>query len=216
MTTATLPAIERLPYDEAFAKPASPAAIARAADALRAHHFEVEIVDDGAAARDFILGRIPKGSQVHGGASKTIDSIGLSQVLEGSGDYAPLRPTLRAMDRQTEGDAIRKLGAAPDIFVNSVQAVTEDGRILNASFGGSQLGPIATGAGHVYFVVGSQKIVPDLETALRRLETYSFPLEDAKLQETYGIHSAINKILIVNAERPGRITVVLVREPIGV
>jgi len=215
MTLATLPAIDRLPVDETFAEPASDAAIERTAAALRAHNFEVEVVDDGDAAREFVLSRIPKGAEVHGGASVTIDSIGLSGVLEGSGDYAPLRPTLRSMDRRTQGDAIRKLGAAPDHFVNSVQAVTEDGKLVGASFGGSQLGPIASSAGHVYLVVGSQKIVPDLETALRRIETYSYPLEDVRLQEAYGMRSAINKILIVNGEFAPRTTVIIVREPVG-
>jgi hypothetical protein len=215
MTLAIPPAIERLPYDATFAEPATDAAIERTAAALRAHNFEVEIVEDGDAARDLVLGRIPTGAEVHGGASKTIDGIGLSAILEGSGDYSALRPRLRSMDRRTQGDLIRKLGAAPDHYVNSIQAVTEDGKLVGASFGGSQLGPIAAGAGHVYLVVGSQKIVPDLETALRRIETYSYPLEDVRLQEAYGMRSSINKILIVNGEFSTRTTVILVRQPIG-
>ncbi len=119
------------------------------------------------------------------------------------------------MDRQTEGREIRKLGAAPDVFVNSVHAVTEDGRLVVASFGGSQLGPIVSGAGRVILVVGAQKIVPDLATAFQRIEEYSYPLEDERLQGLMGLHSQINKLIVVNADFPGRITVVLVREPLG-
>jgi hypothetical protein len=121
------------------------------------------------------------------------------------------------MDRATQMREIRKLGAAPDVQINSVQAVIEDGRILVVSFGGSQLGPIVSGAGRVILVVGSQKIVPDLATAFRRVEEYSYPIEDAKLQEVLGRHSAVNKMLVLNAElAPGRTTVILVREPVGV
>ena len=66
-------------------------------------------------------------------------------------------------------------------------------------------------------VVGSQKIVPDLATAFRRVEEYSYPIEDVKLQEAFGRHSAMNKVLILNGEiAPGRVTVILVREPVGV
>jgi LUD domain len=212
MTTAT---IERLPLDETFAVNATPDAIERAATALRGHGFEVEIVPTGDAARDLVLSRIPLGAEVHGGASLTIDTIGLSEVLERSGDYQAVRPRLWSMDRATQGDEIRKLGAAPDVFVNSAVAVTEDGALVSASASGSQLGPIASGAGHVYFVIGAQKVVPDVATALRRLETYAFPLEDARALEAYGFHSALNKILILNGERPGRITIVLVQEAIG-
>lgn len=212
MTTAT---IERLPLDETFATAATPDAIDRAASALRGHGFDVEIVPTGDAARELVLSRIPLGAEVHGGASLTIDTIGLSEVLERSGDYQAIRPRLWSMDRATQGDAIRKLGAAPDIFVNSAAAVTEDGALVSASATGSQLGPIASGAGHIYFVIGAQKVVPDVATALQRLETYVFPLEDARAQEAYGMHSALNKILILNGERPGRITIVLVQEVLG-
>jgi hypothetical protein len=71
------------------------------------------------------------------------------------------------------------------------------------------------GAGRVFFVIGAQKVVPDLATALRRIETHVVPLEDARALEAYGFHTALNKILILNGERPGRVTVVLVEEAIG-
>jgi hypothetical protein len=215
MTTATA-TIERMPLDQSFAIPADPAAVQRAASALRSHGFEVEVVADAASARDLVLSRIPTGSEVHSGASATLAAAGIAEALEQSGDYLPLRPRIIAMDRQTQGDAIRKLGAAPDVFVNSAQAVTEDGSIVFASFGGSQLAPIASGAGKVYLVVGVQKVVPDLATAIQRIETYALPVEDMRIQEMYGIHSQINKILVLRGEFPGRITVVLVEAPIGV
>jgi len=213
--TSNTATIERLPLDESFAVLAATDSIQRAADSLRAHGFAVEIVADGAAARDLVLSRISPGSEVHSGASATLEAIGLTEVLERSGDYLPLRPRIWAMDRKTQADTIRKLGAAPDVFVNSANAVTEDGSIVIASATGSQLGPIASGAGHIYFVVGAQKVVPDVATALRRIETYVLPLEDARIQEAYGVHSALNKILILNGDFPGRVTVVLVEETIG-
>ena len=85
-----------------------------------------------------------------------------------------------------------------------------------ASFGGSQLGPIISGAGKVILAVGSQKIVPDLETGFRRIEEYSYPLESARLQDAYGIPSSINKMIILNGEIvPERITVILIPGALG-
>jgi hypothetical protein len=214
--TQTKP-IERLPVNEEFARPADFRAIERAAEALRGHGFEVEIVDDGEAARDRVLGLVPEGAEVGEGASATLQKIGVTPVIDTSGRYDAVRVRTRAMDRATQMRAIRKLGAAPDFQVNSVQAVTEDGRIVVASSTGSQLGPIGFGAGRVILVVGSQKIVPDLATAFRRVEEYSYPIEDANLQVAYGVHSAINKMLVLNAEfTPGRVTVIIVRQPVGV
>ena len=120
------------------------------------------------------------------------------------------------MDRQTQADEIRRLSAAPDVMLGSVHAVTETGSLVTASNSGSQLGPYAAGAGRVILVVGTQKIVSDLDEGLRRIDEYAFPLEDARAQAAYGIHSGVNKVLIINREiAPGRITVVLVDEVLG-
>ena len=59
-------------------------------------------------------------------------------------------------------------------------------------------------------------MVPDLSTALRRVEDHALPLESARAQEAYGQPSAINRLLILNPEpHPGRGTILLLREAIG-
>jgi LUD domain len=120
------------------------------------------------------------------------------------------------MDRKTQGDEIRRLTSSPDVMLGSVHAVTETGSLVTASMGGSQLGPYVSGAGRLILVVGTQKIVSDLDEAMRRVYDYAFPLEDARAQAEYGIHSAVNKLLIINREiAPGRITVVFVDAVLG-
>ena len=217
MTMTQKPAIERLPVNEEFARPAGAKALERAAEALRQHGIDARVVDDAAAARDLLLSLVPEGAEVGEGASMTLDQIGVTEAIEKSGRYDAVRPRTRSMDRATQMREIRKLGAAPDVQINSVAAVTEDGRMVVASMTGSQLGPIAFGAGRVILVVGAQKVVPDLAAGFRRVEEYSFPIEDAKIQEAFGRRSAVNKMLVLNAEvAPGRTTVILVREPVGV
>jgi hypothetical protein len=153
---------------------------------------------------------------VHHGASQLLEASGIAEEIEKSGRHQPLRPRIYSMDRQTQADEIRRLSAAPGVMLGSVHAVTETGAPLAASMSGSQLGPYVSGAGRVILVVGTQKIMSDLEEALRRIDEYSFPLEDARAQAAYGIRSAVNKLLIINREvTPGRITVVLVDEVLG-
>jgi hypothetical protein len=121
------------------------------------------------------------------------------------------------MDRQTQAREIRKLIAGPDFMLGSVNAVTEDGILVAASATGSQLGPYAGTAGKVILVVGSQKIVPDLETALRRIREYVLPWEDAQVRQVMPIGSFLGKILIVEREWVARrMEVILVRKPIGI
>ena len=199
-----------------FGTPADDERVTRAAAALESHGIRVLRAADAAEARDIVLSLIPEGSEVHHGASQSLDVTGISDAIEASGRYNPVRPLIRSLDRATEADEIRRLSAAPGVMLGSVHAVTETGSLLAASMSGSQLGPYASGAGRVILVVGTQKIVADLEEGLRRINDYAYPLEDARAQAAYGIHSAVNKVLIVNAEIvPGRITVVLVDEAIG-
>jgi hypothetical protein len=87
---------------------------------------------------------------------------------------------------------------------------------LIASNTGSQLGPYASGAGKVIWVVGAQKIVKDLNEGMKRLHEHVLPLEEQHMQELYKVGTAISQVLIVNrAPRPGRITMIIVKEELG-
>ena len=188
----------------------------RAAAALEANGIIVLRAGDAAEAKRIVLDLIPDGSQVHHGASESLDAAGITHEIETSGRYEDIRSRTFSMDRETQADEIRRLSAGPDVMLGSVHAVTETGALLAASMSGSQLGPYVAGAGRVILVVGTQKIVSNLEEGLRRINDYSFPLEDARAQAAYGIHSAVNKIVIINREIvPGRITVVFVDEVLG-
>jgi L-lactate utilization protein LutC len=199
-----------------FATVADDARVRRTAAALEANGMSVLRAGNAAEAKRIVLGLVPEGSQVYHGASQTLEASGISQELDESGRYEPIRPRIWSMDRKTQADEIRRLSAAPDVMLGSVHAVTETGSLVTASMGGSQLGPYVAGAGRVILVIGTHKIVSDLEEGLRRIDEYAFPLEDARAQAAYGIHSGVNKILIINREiTPDRITVVFVDEVLG-
>ena len=199
-----------------FADPAPAQRLERAAAALTAHGFTAEILDDAAAARTRIKDLIPEGASVFTGASETLRLSGIDADINASGRYQAIRPRLLAMDRVTEADDIRRLLACPDVAVGSVAALTETGSLVIASASGSQLPGYAGASRRAIWVVGAQKVVPDLSTALRRVEDHCLPLESARAQVAYGQPSAINRLLILNAEPyPGRGTVLLLREAIG-
>ncbi|OLZ68064.1 hypothetical protein AV521_21360 [Streptomyces sp. IMTB 2501] len=199
-----------------FSAPASAERLDRAIEALRANGFTAELLDDAAAARARIKELIPEGAGVFTGASETLRLSGVTQDIETGDRYQAIRPRVLKMDRATEFDQIRRLVATPDVFVASVAAVTETGSLVIASGSGSQLPASAGGAARAIWVVGAQKVVPDLSTALRRVEEHALPLETARAQAVYGQPSAVNRLLVLNAEpQPGRGTVLLLREAIG-
>ncbi len=200
-----------------FETPAAEATLEQVADRIRARNIEVLIVNNGAEAKQLVLERIPKGAEVHSGKSKTLQDAGIFEALHDPDQYNALRHQFLKMDRKTQGHEIRKLIAAPNFILGSVQAITEDGVLLATSATGSPLGAYANTAGRVILVVGSQKIVPDLETAFRRIREHVLPWEDAQTRKAANLGSFVGKILIVEREWTNeRMTVILVREPIGI
>jgi hypothetical protein len=158
-----------------FAVPAEEARVRRTAAALEANGITVLRARNRAEAKRIVLDLIPAGSQVHQGASQSLDASGITDEIERSDRYQSLRPRVFSMDRATQADEIRRLSASPNVMLGSVHAVTETGSLVAASASGSQLGPYVSGAGKVILLVGTQKIVPNLDDALQRINEYAFP-----------------------------------------
>jgi L-lactate utilization protein LutC len=204
------------PPNPQFAHPASRARLVKVAAALEKNNIAAFVVGSRDAARAKIHELIPKGAEVFTSTSQTLDDLGVAAELNEAGHHNAVRPKLNKMDRNTQHNEMRELGARPAYVVGSVHAVTDDGAVMVASFSGSQLGPYAYGSGHVIWVVGAQKIVKNIEEGFQRIEQYSLPLESERMRGLYGIDSAINKILIAKREfMPGRSTVILLEEAIG-
>jgi hypothetical protein len=214
--TTELQSAPDLTTNARFSSVANEARVKRTIASLEGNGFTVLRASNAAEAKRIVLGLVPAGSSVHHGASNTLDVAAISAELDGSGSFDAIRPKAMSMDRATQADEIRHLMASPDVMVGSVAAVTENGTLIAASASGSQLGPYVSGAGRVILVIGTQKIVADLDEGLRRIDEHVFPLEDERAQAAYGIHTSLNKILIINRDMtPGRITVVVVDEALG-
>lgn len=196
--------------------PATPEIVEKTAAALRQRGIEVVIVEDGEAAKAAALALIPEGSEVMTMTSETVDAIGLSQELN-SARFKPVRDRLYSMDKSTQGREMKRLGAAPEVVTGSVHAITESGEILIASATGSQLPAYAYGADKVIWVAGTQKIVPTLDAAMKRLNDYVLPLESERAKKAYGVPgSMVAKLLLFQHEvTPGRVTLILVSTPLG-
>ncbi len=199
-----------------FSKLASDEQIQRAVQALDAHGIHALVAQTGEEAKSIFFELVPPGSEVFLGASVTLEKLGIQPEVDKSGHYDALRPKMFKMDRATQGREIRKMVGGPDFAADSVHAITEDGSVMIASKTGSQLGPYASGAGKVIWVAGAQKIVKDVNEGFRRIREYCYPLEMVHMHQLYNTDTEVNKVLIVNREiRPGRITLIIVKENVG-
>jgi LUD domain len=206
-----------VPIHKSYSKASSEEKIQKTVESLRKNGFQVQVVDNLEEARKLVESLLPLDKNVFTASSLTVKLSGLDEAINGAGSkYKSLRQEIARLDRATQFREAIKMGAAPDVGVGSVHAITESGQVFIASASGSQLGPYSAGAEKVIWIVGSQKLVKDFNDAMRRLELYSYPLEDARMHEAMNRPSSLAKILIVNKELfPGRSTIVIVREPIG-
>lgn len=183
----------------------------------------------GAAARDFVLARIPRGATVMNGGSATLEHIGVLDALK-SGAYDFLRPGITAMQRGDERVRVRRRATTADFFIGGVNAITRDGEIVNVDGSGNRLAAYAYGAGKVFMLAGMNKIVPDIATAIERIRSTAAPQEARHLGKhtpcavtgqcdnaaCRGDDRQCGKILIIENEKiAGRITVVLIGEALG-
>ena len=205
------------PDPTAFDAVASPDRVEAVARALRERGFDVEIVDGPESAREAVLRRLGPTDEVLEAKSLTLQEIELYRDGPAPSPYRRLRPELDRLTREGLRDEKRRRGASPDVIVGSAQAVTEQGEVLVASGSGSQLGPYSYGAARVIWVIGTQKIVRDLDEGLRRIREFALPREDARVRGHGGSGSSFNKLLVVFGEHQAhRVSVILVRSKLGV
>ena len=183
--------------------------------ALEEHGFSVEVVDDLDSARVAVLARIPHGSTVMTNTSVTLQETGIADAINNDGPYDSARNRMFALDFATQAQEMKAIGGQPDFALGSAHAVTGDGTLVIASASGSQLASYAWGAAKVIFVVGAQKLVPDLAAAHERIYKHSLILEDARAIAAYGQNSSVGKVLEIHQELPDRIHVVLIRQTVG-
>ncbi len=200
-----------------YSKPAHTDAVTAAIAALEQNGIEARLVTKEDVKAE-VLEMLPEGANVLQASSVTLDSLGISDAINNSGKFDAVKPKLAKMNRDEQGREMQMLGAAPTYVVGSVHAVTEDGKVIVVSNTGSQLSSYVFGAEKVIWVVGTQKLVPDLNTAMERINEYVLPLESERLNKAYNMTmgSFVSKVLIFNREiKPGRITLLFVDEALG-
>lgn len=193
--------------------------VTKTIQALGANGIEAVSVENAADALSLIQSRIPKGASVMNGSSRTLEQIGFVEYLKsGNHPWNNLHiPILSQKDLSIQA-RLRKEATLSDYYLGSVHALSQTGEFIIGSNTGSQLAHIVFSSPNLIFVVGTQKIVPTLSDAMKRLEDYVIPLEDANMKEKYGMGTMLSKVVLFKRENTmmGRkVTMILVNEALG-
>ncbi len=76
--------------------------------------------------------------------------------------------------------------ATADVFLTGVNAITEDGKLINTDAIGNRAGGLLFGPRKVIVVCGANKIVPDVEAGLKRIRKVAAPINARRHYEKHG------------------------------
>ena len=197
---------------------ASKSSIKKVIDAVKQRGLTPELVETKEDALKRLQGLIPQGAEVMTGSSITLNQIGFTDLLKsGKHPWKNWKDIILAEKDGAKQMELRMKSVLSEYFLGSVHAIAETGEMLIASASGSQLPAYVFTSNNVIWVAGTQKIVPVLPDAIKRVREYVFPMEDARMKKEGAAGSTIGKLLIFEKEiNPARkLTLILVNEKLG-
>ena len=197
---------------------ASSDAVARTMASLKSRNFDVEVLKNRGEVMRRITELIPNGAEIMMGSSNTLSEIGfLDLVKNGREGWRNLKDILSGVTEPLKRYELRAKSSIAQFYLGSVHAVAETGEVVVASNTGSQLPGYVYKSPNVIWVVGTQKIVPNLDMALRRVWEYCLPLEDRSMKAAGQPGSNVGKLLIFEREVNPlcKVKMLLVEENLG-
>ena len=177
-------------------------------EALRKNRMMAEYVPTKEDVVPLVKTLIDEGCTIGTGGSRTLDETGVTELLR-NGNYTfydrnnpALAPEERAM--------LTVKSATADVYFCSSNAITEQGELYNVDGFANRVAAIANGPKKVIMVVGINKIVPNLDAAIRRVKTIAAPLNTKRLNcDTYcrntGVCMGVDGNMTDGCHSPARI-----------
>jgi hypothetical protein len=135
---------------------------------------------NSAQARDEVIAMIPQGSKVYRCGSTTAVSMDLwprIAKITGVEVIDPFAPGLSFEDSLEP----RRKGLLADVMITSTNAITLDGKLINLDGLGNRVAAMIFGPKKVILIVGMNKVVPDVETAMAKIKHYSGPVNAMRM-----------------------------------
>ena len=182
-------------------------------------HFVKNKEEAFALAKTFIKPNMSVGL----GGSVSVQQIGLLEYLVNKKDIV-LYNQYEAGISMEENIERRRKGVVSDIFVTSVNAITRDGKLVNADGSGNRVAAFSYGPKNLLVIAGINKIVEDLEAGFKRVMEVAAPKNIERINNVaikmgkepkYNLDNIANKFSWVKADDKDRIIIILVDEELG-
>jgi hypothetical protein len=155
----------------------------RAVEGLKKRDFNALYVENQAQAKEIVLKAIPAEATVGVGGSVTIRGMGILADLKARKNKI-IDHWVTASLFSEENFELRRAQQTCDVFITSTNAVTLDGVLVNTDGGGNRVNAMGFGPKKAIVVAGVNKIVSDLESALRRIKEVTVPLNCKRINSS--------------------------------
>ena len=150
---------------------------------LNKNNFDAHVVETSKAAKELVMNTILPQLDVKTigfGGSMTLKDTGIFDAVCELEGVELLRSDLPELSSE-EKIEVRRKSLLTDLFFTGTNAVTEDGTLVNLDMFGNRVAALTFGPKHVIVLIGRNKIVPDLETAMDRIKEYAAPVNTMRL-----------------------------------
>jgi len=185
--------------------------VARTLRALKNNEFLAYYFPKAQEAAQLVLDSVREGTRVGLGGSATLREMGLVEALREKG--------ARLLDHWDESLSfeetlrVRKEQLLCDVLLSSVNAVTEAGELVSRDGIGNRTSAMTFGPAKVFLLAGIQKIVPDLPSAIRRIDEVAAPMRARSLNMDLPCTKAKGCVNCNDPNRICRATLILHRRP---
>ncbi len=198
----------------------------KAIEKLVAHEFKAIYLKTKEEVVQEVWKHITPKQRIGVGGSLTIRELGILEKLEAEGYtlYNHWKPGL-SKENNLE---IRKSQMTSDLFLSSANAITLNGELVNIDGIGNRVNSTNFGPGKVILVVGYNKIVEDVQEAIKRIKNVAAPLNARRLNIDVPCAKAgkcvdcnspnrICRVIVIHERKPSLtdILIILVGEELG-
>ncbi|MCT7578452.1 lactate utilization protein [Aliarcobacter butzleri] len=191
---------------------------------LKSCGYDAYFVKDKAEALSLAKSYIKPNMSVGLGGSESVKEIGLLDFLLDNKEIT-LHNQYEAGISMEENIKRRKQGLISDIFVTSTNAITKDGKLVNADGSGNRVAALSYGPTNVLLIVGINKIVDSLEDGFKRVMDVAATKNIDRMNKKaisfgkepkYNLDNIARKFTWIKADDEiGRIIIILVDEELG-
>lgn len=155
----------------------------RAVEALKKREFNALYVENQSQAKELALKEISPGETVGVGGSVTVRGMRIVDALKARGNKI-IDHWVTASLFSEENFQLRRAQQTCDVFITSTNAITMDGQLVNTDGGGNRVNAMGFGPKKAIVLAGANKIVPDVESALRRIKEIVVPMNCKRLNSS--------------------------------